>query len=154
RRLLVVDNEATNRKFITLLLSSVGFEILEASDGTMALELARREPPALLLTDLAMPNMTGLELARTIRADSQLARLPIIAVSASASTISRQQALAAGCNDFVPKPVKTDELFEAIGKLLSLEWQTSETAPMAPPRRRADLLSGVNIDSRWGTELY
>jgi CheY-like chemotaxis protein len=160
RRILVVDNDAANRRLIARMIGGIGFETLEAGDGTEALEMARAElagaeRPDLIVTDLAMPTMSGLELARRVRADHELRWLPILAVSASASVFAREEAIGAGCNDFLAKPIRTDELFGVVGRLLELAWQTVEVraAGNGVTHEAADI-AGVQVDARWATELY
>jgi signal transduction histidine kinase/FixJ family two-component response regulator len=160
RRILVVDNDAANRRLIARMFGGIGFETLEAGDGAEALEMARAgmagaERPDLIVTDLAMPTMSGLELTRRVRADHQLRSLPILAVSASASVFAREEAIGAGCNDFLAKPIRTDELFGVVGRLLELAWQTVEVqAAGNGVTHEAAAIAGVQVDARWATELY
>jgi len=151
RKILIIDDDTTNRHLMSRMLDSVGLDTEEAVDGAEALRLAHAEHPDLILTDLAMPVMSGLELARRVRADEELRSLPVLAVSASASTFTREEAIGAGCNAFLPKPIRADELFDVVGKLLSLTWQTVDVraAPDGPTST-----DGVLVNGRWARELY
>ena len=153
RRVLVVDNDATSLEVMARLLRAVGLATVEASGGREALRIAAAEPVDLIVTDLAMPEMTGLELAERLRADERLHGVPILAVSASVSAFTREEALAAGCDGFVGKPVHVDELFAAIGPLLHLSWKTVDVSAGEPSGRKAQL-DGICPDQRWAAELY
>jgi len=155
RRILVVDNDAANRRLIARMFGGVGLEALEAANGAEALRIAAAERPDLIVTDLAMPTMSGLELARKVRADHELHSLPIVAVSASASIFTREEAIGAGCNHFLAKPIRADELFGVVGKLLELVWQTVEVrAASNAVARAAAAIDGVQVNATWATELY
>ncbi len=153
RSVLVVDDDATSRQLLARLLGAVGMATLEASGGGEALNIAARERVDLIVTDLAMPEMTGLELTQRLRADERLRGLPILAVSASASAFTRDEALGAGCDGFVAKPVHADELFAAIGRLLHLSWKTVDRSADEPAGRDAHI-DGIRLDQRWAAELY
>lgn len=120
-RLLVVDDNAANREVLTRLLQEVGFEVETALSGEEALELCAQQLPALVLLDLRMEGISGLETATLLRARYGAA-LRIIAVSASAYDLDRQACLAAGCDDFLAKPVRVSELWQTLGAQLGLVW--------------------------------
>ena len=122
RKILVVDDLWENRLVLTSLLSPLGFEVREANDGREGLEKAQQEAPDLILTDLKMPGMDGWELMRQIRQSASLQHLKIVVSSASVFERDRNQSLAAGGNDFLPKPVDADELYRILAKQLQLEW--------------------------------
>ena len=153
RSVLVVDNDATSRQLLARLLAAVGMTTLEASGGGEALHIAAAERVDLIVTDLAMPEMTGLELTQKLRADERLRGLPVLAVSASVSAFTREEALGAGCDGFVAKPVHADKLFAAIGRLLHLSWKTVDVCAGEPAGRKAHI-DGIRPDQRWATELY
>jgi signal transduction histidine kinase/ActR/RegA family two-component response regulator len=153
RRVLVVDNDATSRELLARLLDAVGIATREASGGGEALHIAAAEQVDLIVTDLAMPEMTGLELTQKVRADERLHGVPILAVSASVSAFTREEALGAGCDGFVGKPVHADELFAAIGPLLHLSWKTMDRPADEPAGRKAHV-DGIRLDQRWAAELY
>ena len=122
RRLLLVDDAVENLRILHDLLEPLGFEVAEAADGETCLEeCARRRPDAVLL-DLRLGEMDGYEVARTLRQRTADVPLAIVAVSASVFESDRQQAINAGCDDFVPKPFQEDQLLAVLGRVLSLEW--------------------------------
>jgi len=137
RRLLIADDEPHNRDVLRQLLEPLGFTTVESSDGLETLAEIRRSRPDLLLVDLVMPEMDGLDVTRTLRSEREFAQLPVIALSASAFADTVRECRAAGCNEFVPKPVNFDLLLDAIGRCLELEWITQPTARQdALPRSR------------------
>ncbi len=129
RAILVVDDVAVNRHVLRDLLQPLGFEVAEAASGAAALEAAA---PDLAFLDLRMPGMDGLELARRLRARPGGERIKLIAMSASVLSFNKDEALAAGCDDFLPKPFREAELLEKLAHALNLEW--IHAAPATPRR--------------------
>jgi two-component system sensor histidine kinase ChiS len=111
------------------LLNSLGFETAEAEDGEQAIALAQAWLPALILMDIVMPVMDGLEATRRLRRLPAQQSVPIIALSATASHDHQLRTLAAGVNAFVTKPIEQDQLLEQIRLQLDLEW-TYEVAEL------------------------
>ncbi|MEZ0371414.1 MAG: ATP-binding protein, partial [Candidatus Sericytochromatia bacterium] len=131
RKVLVVDDKALNREICVNILAFLGFELAEASNGLEAVAQARQWQPDLILMDLVMPKMGGMEAAREIRALPTLAQTPIIALSASAFSDERTRCLELGCNSFVAKPFRLETLLKEIRQLLDLKWLYAEE--LAPP---------------------
>jgi signal transduction histidine kinase/DNA-binding NarL/FixJ family response regulator len=122
RKVLIIDDVAVNRTVITELLSRLGFDIIEAASGGEGLAKAQSERPALVITDIVMPGMDGLEATRRLRQTPGLTDVPIIVVTASPSGSDEKKSLAAGVNAFLPKPVDFGRLLAQIRVLLNLEW--------------------------------
>jgi len=122
RRVLVVDDVAANRALMCDFLTNVGFDVAQASDGNELLAAARRFRPDLILIDSVMPALDGMEATRQLRRDPELARVPVIAVSASATAEHRTACLQAGVNVFLAKPVSLQTLQAHIGEQLGLQW--------------------------------
>jgi signal transduction histidine kinase/ActR/RegA family two-component response regulator len=147
KTLLVVDDRWENRSVLVNLLGPIGFNIIEADNGKIGLEKATASPPDLIITDLAMPVINGFQLAEQIRKIDSLRLIPIIASSASVFEFDRNQSHEAGCDEFLPKPIQTEELFGYLEQYLQLVWcyesanigtETAEaenTAFVAPPIR-------------------
>ena len=110
-RLLVVDDEPQLTRVLRTGLTSRGFDVRAAADGLAAVELISAWQPDLIITDLAMPNMDGLELCRRVRAISQI---PIIILSAKGEETTKVEALDIGADDFVTKPFGIDELLARV----------------------------------------
>jgi PAS domain S-box-containing protein len=128
RRILVVDDKPENRAVIVNLLAPLGFDLREAADGREGLNKASAWQPDLILMDLVMPEMDGFEATRRIRQAPALQNVIVIALSASVFEHNRQQSLKAGCNDFIPKPIRAENLFEQLRMHLGLEWVYEESA--------------------------
>jgi CheY-like chemotaxis protein len=130
-RILVVDDIPESRLLLVQFLCGLGFQVLEAENGQTALQLALDYLPNLIITDVTMPVMDGLELARQIRQTKTLTNVIIIAMSANVLDSYRHNSLEAGCNDFMAKPIDLDWLLNLLPKYLPLEWQNDvgETFP-------------------------
>lgn len=111
RNILVVDDEAQITRVLKTTLSAQGYAIRTASDGEQALQEMKGWPPDLVITDLRMPNMGGLELCRSIRAES---RIPIIVLSVRGEEAIKVEALDAGADDYVTKPFSIGELLARV----------------------------------------
>jgi len=122
RKVLVADDVAENRAVIIDMLSPLGFEMVEVINGLDAVKKAENERPDLILMDLVMPVMDGLEAMCRLRRLPGLKEIPIIAVSAGASDGDQTSSLTAGANAFLPKPVNLELLLNEIGVLLKLTW--------------------------------
>ncbi len=122
RKILVVDDRWGNRSVIVNLLEPLGFEIVEATDGQEGLNKAAEFHPDLIVVDLVMPVMDGFELIGRLRQLPQLQDAAIIASSASVFEADQSRSLAAGANEFLPKPISADSLLEILQSLLNLEW--------------------------------
>jgi CheY-like chemotaxis protein len=117
-RILVVEDNPDNRTLISDLLTAVNYEVLEAIDGIEGFEKAQAEKPDVILMDLSLPRKDGWTAAREIKADAVTAAIPIIALTAHAMVGDREKALAAGCDDYVSKPINMAELLDKIRALL------------------------------------
>jgi PAS domain S-box-containing protein len=122
RRLLIVDDIIENRMLLLDILGRLGFETAEADSGKACLECAEAQMPDLVLLDMVIPNMDGLETARRLRRLPGFGQTPIIAISASASGTDVAEAMKAGIDVFLSKPIEMKQLLLQIGGLLKLEW--------------------------------
>jgi DNA-binding response OmpR family regulator len=117
-RVLLVEDEADIRELIRYSLAQAGLEVEEASDGAEALEKLHAFAPDLIVLDLMLPGMPGLEICRRLRSRAETARLPIMVVSAKSSASEKALGLAMGADDYVTKPFSTrDLLMRAIALL-------------------------------------
>ena len=115
--LLVEDNEM-NRDMLTRRLQRRGHEVLVAGDGAEGVALARQERPDLILMDMTLPVLDGWEATRRVKADPTTRAIPVIALTAHAMSSDREQALAAGCDDFDTKPIELPRLIGKIDAML------------------------------------
>ncbi|OQW93664.1 MAG: hypothetical protein BWK79_09950 [Beggiatoa sp. IS2] len=138
RKILVVEDKRENWSVLVDLLMPLGFELAEATNGQEGIEKAFSWRPDLILMDLVMPVMDGFQATRHIRQIPLLQDVIIIAISASAFDYHQQQSLEAGCNDFIAKPFRADELLEKLHKHLNLTW-TYQTKPYTAENYRSSL---------------
>ena len=115
---MVVEDFEDNRFMMRRLLEMSGYQVLEAINGEEAVEIAARELPNLILMDLSLPLLDGLAATRRIRQNEELRDVPIIAVSAHDTADFHADALAAGCNDYVTKPIDFEQLETLLSRLL------------------------------------
>jgi CheY-like chemotaxis protein len=115
---MVVEDFEDNRFMMRRLLEMSGYRVLEAVNGEEAVELAHKERPQLILMDLSLPQLDGLAATRRIRQYPDLKDVPIVAVSAHDTADFHADALAAGCNDYVTKPIDFDQLEALLSRLL------------------------------------
>jgi len=114
KKILVVEDNVDNRRILVYRLRRIGeFEIREAGNGEEALQAVEHDPPDLIFMDLKMPVMDGWEATRRLRQTAVGARIPIIALTAQAMAGDEQKALAAGCDDYVAKPIVDPEVVRA-----------------------------------------
>jgi two-component system, cell cycle response regulator DivK len=118
RTIMVVEDFEDNRFMMRRLLEMSGYRVVEAVNGEQAVEVARLERPHLILMDLSLPVLDGLAATRRIRQHEELRRVPIIAVSAHDTSDFHADALAAGCNDYVTKPIDFEQLEGLLSHLL------------------------------------
>ncbi len=118
-RILVVDDFATMRKVIKNLLRQTGYQnVTEAEDGVAALKELRSEKIDFVISDWNMPNMTGIELLRAVRADSELSSLPFLMVTAESLKENVVEAVKAGVSNYIVKPFTAEVLSEKIEKII------------------------------------
>jgi two-component system chemotaxis response regulator CheY len=118
-KILVVDDFATMRKVIRNLLKQVGYEdIVEAEDGVAALRILKSQKVDMIISDWNMPNMTGLELLKAVRADGDLTKIPFLMVTAEALQDNVVEAVKSGVSNYIVKPFTAEVLNEKIAKIL------------------------------------
>jgi len=117
-RILIVEDNAENRDALARRLERRGFEVVLAVDGKAGLAAASSERPDLILMDMNMPELDGWEATRQIKADPELAAVPVIALTAHAMSGDRERALEAGCADYHTKPIEFPNLLAQIETIL------------------------------------
>lgn len=117
-KILIVEDNEMNRDMLSRRLERRGFVITMAVDGQQGVDMARSEKPDLILMDMSLPVMDGWTATQTIKADAELAKIPVIALTAHAMAGDREKAMAAGCDDYDTKPIELPRLLEKIGKFL------------------------------------
>jgi CheY-like chemotaxis protein len=117
-RILVVDDDPTILRLVRLNLEVEGYDVLEATNGREALEAVKAHAPDLVVCDVMMPVMDGLEVVSRLRRDDATATLPIVMLSAKAQDADIRHGRSAGADEYVTKPFDPQELLDAIGRLL------------------------------------
>jgi len=117
-RILVVDDEAAIRDYETALLGELGHEVLTAADGAEALRLAHEKQPHLVLLDIMMPELSGIEVCRQLRADPRTQDIRVIVVSAVDAKRALEESIIAGADDFLAKPIHALELMVRVRSIL------------------------------------
>ena len=118
-RILVVEDNSDNMMLITDLLQTLEYVVLQAGDGETGVAVAEAEQPDLILMDLSLPVMDGWTATRHIKSNPALEHIPIIALTAHAMVGDRERALAAGCDDYLAKPIDLSLLTVKITKLMT-----------------------------------
>ncbi len=147
-RILVVDDIANNREVLRQMLEPLGFEMREADNGETCLQRAPDWQLHLVLMDLCMPGLDGLETTRKLHRLEGLENLPVIIVSASAYEEDKEIARAAGCVGYLKKPLERVLLLEALQKHLPLTWEYAQNADLPTPRTQ-----GIALDDAQREEL-
>jgi two-component system, OmpR family, alkaline phosphatase synthesis response regulator PhoP len=129
KKILVVEDEADIRDLVRYHLEQEGFAVLVADDGEVALALARRERPALVILDLMLPGMPGMEVCRTLRSAEATARLPILMLTARATEADKVLGLEMGADDYVTKPFSPRELMARVRAVLRRAYGDETTRP-------------------------
>ena len=119
--ILLVDNIPSNLNFLSDILSQEGFGIFLATHGKEALTTARRELPDLILLDVAMPDMDGYTLTSRLKNFPNMAKVPIIALTANVMRGDRERSLEAGCDGYIQKPIDVDTIGNQIRRFLGLK---------------------------------
>src|SRR5438270_4102267 len=118
-RMLVVDDDPVILKLLRISFEMEGFEVLSAADGQEGLQRARSEHPDVVLSDVMMPRVDGLQLLAELKADPATARLPVVLLSAKAQNAEVRQGLAMGADDYVTKPFDPLELLDRVNAVLA-----------------------------------
>lgn len=117
-KILVVEDNQDNREMVVKVLKFNGYQVVEAVDGEEAIEKVKAEHPDLILLDIFLPKMDGYEATRRLKGDTSLRNIPIIALTAHAMKGSMEEALAAGCDGYISKPIDVRELPKQIQHFL------------------------------------
>jgi signal transduction histidine kinase/CheY-like chemotaxis protein len=129
KTVLVVDDITANREVMVAMLAELGFVVEQAPDARAGIAQALDNPPDLVLMDIRMPVMDGLEAIRVLRQNPRFDNIPIMAVSSGISAENQARALEAGACSFLPKPLERAELVRLVGEALAMDWIVEEEAP-------------------------
>ena len=118
KKILVVEDNSINMRLLEMTLGNKGYSLLEATDGEEALAVVVKERPDLIIMDVRLPKVNGLEVTRRLRQTPGLSQIPILALTAAAMKGNREEAIEAGCDAYIPKPIKTRQLPEVVAEML------------------------------------
>src|SRR5437016_3219007 len=113
KQVLIIEDNLLNLKLIGAIIKAQGYEVLEATGGLLGLELARRHHPALIVTDVRLPDISGLEVTRMLKADAETADIAVIGISAHAAA-GDEATQEAGCDAFMPKPISVSDFIRVL----------------------------------------
>lgn len=119
-RILCVEDNPQNMRLVRKILNNNGYQVLEAVDGVTGIEITHREKPDLILMDINLPDIDGLEATRRIKAVADLTHIPIVALTANAMHGDRERCIEAGCDGYVPKPITKSELLSTVAHFLAM----------------------------------
>jgi two-component system, cell cycle response regulator DivK len=117
-RILCVEDNPQNMRLVRKILKHHGYDVLEAVDGQSGLDMTRNEVPDLILMDINLPDIDGLDVTRQIKANPDFNHIPVIALTANAMYGDEERSLAAGCDGYISKPVSKDILIKTIAEFL------------------------------------
>jgi len=123
--ILVIENNPINMQLMADLLELMGYGIHQAETAPVGIALARAETPKLILMDIGLPGMDGLEATRILKQDPATKDIPIIAVTAHAMKGDRERALASGCDEYITKPIDIRELRKVVGRFIRSDADTT-----------------------------
>ena len=128
-KLLLVEDNEMNRDMLSRRLIRRGYEVLLAEDGGQGLEMARSSLPDLILMDMSLPVIDGWEATRQLKASAETRHIPVIGLTAHAMAGDREQAIAAGCDEYETKPIDLDRLIGKVEALLPKRTVDAGTPP-------------------------
>ncbi len=114
KTVLYIEDNYHNRRIVRKILQTHGYTLIEAQDGIVGLAMVRKIKPPLVLLDIGLPGIDGIEVVGHIKADEELCDIPVIALTASAMRGDRERFLNAGCDDYLSKPVQAMELIDMV----------------------------------------
>lgn len=117
-RILIADDEPHIRRLVSFTLGKSGYEVLEASDGGAAVRVAKEEKPDLILMDVMMPVMTGLDAVRALKSDPETADIPVVMLSAKSQKTEVAEGLDCGAAEYICKPFTPKDLVQRVGEIL------------------------------------
>ena len=127
--ILYIEDNPHNRRLVRRMLQRRGYSVVEAQDGLTGWEMVRELKPPMVLLDIGLPGIDGLEVVSRIKADAELRDIPVIALTASTMRGDRERFLAAGCDDYLSKPVQMKELIDKVTTHYSRNGKASSTLP-------------------------
>lgn len=124
KQVLVVEDTPANMKLVTVLLRKAGHEVLQACNAEAGIEMAREHQPHLILMDMNLPGIDGIAATRILKADESTRAIPVVAVTALAMSGDEERMRAAGCDGYIPKPIRYQRLLAEVARLVGRQRST------------------------------
>ena len=158
-RILVIEDNAANMELVRYVLEAFGYTVIAATDGERGVELARAAPPDLVICDLQLPGIDGIEVAKRLKAQPAMARVPLVAVTAYAMVGDRERVLAAGFDGYISKPLDPQTFVPQVAAFLKSAAPTPKHLDMTPvaagkARSRMHARALVLDDSQANRDLF
>ncbi len=141
RELLYIEDNFHNRRIVRKILERQGYTLHEAEDGLSGFEMLKEQTPPVVLLDISLPGMDGIEIAQAVKADPALRHIYLIALTASAMSGDKERFLAAGCDDYLSKPFRAMDLVEVVTHYLDLAAEENASRKTGPADLAAAELS-------------
>ena len=138
KKVLIVEDNELNMKLFHDLLEANGIDTVETRDGLHVLEIAREHRPDLILMDIQLPEISGLDVTKQLKADADLKSIPVIAVTAFAMKGDEQKIREGGCEDYISKPISVTGFLEVIEKYLAAGAGNGQAAQTLPAKKTAE----------------
>ena len=119
KKVLYVEDNPRNMRLVRKFLEHAGYDVLEAVNGLTGLDVAAREHPDVILMDINLPDIDGLEATERLKATPDLQRIPVIALTANAMHGDKERCLAGGCDGYIPKPINKADLLETVATFVA-----------------------------------
>lgn len=148
--ILYVEDNPQNMRLVRKFLAMAGYNMLEAVDGLSGLDMASRECPDLILMDINLPDIDGLEATGRLKASPEMKHIPVIALTANAMTGDREKCIAAGCEGYIPKPVNKNELLDTVARFVVKAEPKSEVK--AQVELKTETKPEIKVDANPGIE--
>lgn len=120
-RVLYIEDNPQNMRLVRKILVHAGYNVLEAENGLDGLTVAEQERPDVILMDINLPDIDGLEATSRLKRNPQISHIPVIALTANAMVGDRERSLAAGCDAYLPKPVARQDLLDMVARFLVIQ---------------------------------
>ncbi len=124
-KILVIEDNPTNMKLVTGILEKFGYEVLQAEEADSGIAIAREELPPMILMDIQLPGIDGLEATKILKGDGKTKHIKIIALTSLAMKGDKERAMEAGCDGYLSKPIRYKELLETVKTLLNESYEKS-----------------------------
>jgi two-component system cell cycle response regulator DivK len=143
KRILYIEDNFQNKRLVKKILNAKGYEVLDAEDGLTGVELAHNEMPDLILMDINIPGIDGMEATARLKNSPQTAAIPVIALTANAMRGDREKIIAAGCDEYLQKPINNTKLVDTVRLFIGAADDPEKPTLPKPPRNLTQKLQTI-----------